>query len=180
MSKTQAAPPSRQTARVTLTIATGPAGATLGGTTTVAAQNGVATFSNLNVSEAGAYILVASDGALTSNTSGSFNVIMPSPLVPTLGGVNVPSSAVAGKLTGKVPVIISNQGNRLEGQCHRQPLCRHNYEFQRQPGAGHEIDEKCFAEGGYRRPSALTSSRCRQRCRTELTTCWPKSSTHPA
>ena len=50
---------------VTVAIASGPAGATLGGTTTVTAQNGVATFSNLTLSAPGAYTLTVVDGPLT-------------------------------------------------------------------------------------------------------------------
>ncbi|MFI5379194.1 MAG: choice-of-anchor tandem repeat GloVer-containing protein [Tepidisphaerales bacterium] len=59
---------------VTLAIASGPNGATLGGTTTVAMQNGVATFSDLAITDAGSYTLAASDGSLAGATSNSFNV----------------------------------------------------------------------------------------------------------
>ncbi len=48
--------------------------ATLGGTTTVAAVQGVATFSNLTVTKAGTYSLVAASGTLTSATSTPFTV----------------------------------------------------------------------------------------------------------
>jgi polygalacturonase len=57
---------------VTLSIATG--SGTLLGTTTVAAVNGVATFSNLSIDTAGAYTLRATDGSLTSATSSAFNI----------------------------------------------------------------------------------------------------------
>ena len=60
------------TSNVTLTITT-PNGATLSGTTTVAAVNGVATFSGLSIAKAGAYTLTASDGSL-SGTSSSFTI----------------------------------------------------------------------------------------------------------
>ncbi len=60
---------------VTLAIGTNPAGGTLSGTTTVAAVNGVATFSNLGIDRAGTgYTLAASSGSLTGATSSTFNV----------------------------------------------------------------------------------------------------------
>ncbi len=57
---------------VTLAVATGPGSAT--GTLTVAAASGVATFSNVILDTAGSYTLSATDGSLTSATSGSFTV----------------------------------------------------------------------------------------------------------
>ena len=60
---------------VTVAIGTNPGGGTLGGTLTVAAVNGVATFSNLSINKAGTgYTLTAADGSLTGATSSSFNV----------------------------------------------------------------------------------------------------------
>ena len=64
---------------VTLAIGSGSTGAgTLGGTLTVAAVNGVATFSNLSISAAGTYTLQATDTdngtVLTPTTSGSFTI----------------------------------------------------------------------------------------------------------
>jgi|GEM_PF-1958013 len=61
---------------VTLAIqpGTGPDGAVLGGTVTVLAQNGVAMFSDITLSEAGAYMLKAKDGTLTKVRSASFNI----------------------------------------------------------------------------------------------------------
>jgi hypothetical protein len=57
------------TSDVTLTIADGPTGGVLAGTLTVAAVNGVATFSNVTLSASGTYTLTASDGKLSSATS---------------------------------------------------------------------------------------------------------------
>jgi uncharacterized repeat protein (TIGR03803 family) len=57
---------------VTLTINSGPG--SIGGTDTVAASNGVATFSNVVIDTAGSYTLLASDGSLTTATSSSFTV----------------------------------------------------------------------------------------------------------
>ena len=63
---------------VTLAIGPGSGSGTLGGTLTVTAVNGVATFSNLSISEAGAYTLQATDAdngtVLTPATSGSFTI----------------------------------------------------------------------------------------------------------
>jgi hypothetical protein len=59
---------------VTLAISGGPAGAVLGGTTTVTAVNGVATFGDLSVSEPGTYVLTATDGLLAAATSTQFTV----------------------------------------------------------------------------------------------------------
>src|SRR5439155_6549679 len=56
---------------VTLTITSG-TGGTLTGTTTVAAVNGIATFSNISISQMGHYQLSASDGSLASATSSDF------------------------------------------------------------------------------------------------------------
>ncbi len=59
---------------VTLAIATGPAGAKLGGTTTVAAVNGVATFTNLTLNLPGTYTLTATGGTLTADFSNPFTI----------------------------------------------------------------------------------------------------------
>ncbi len=60
---------------VTLAIGTNPAGGTLGGTTTVGAVNGVATFNSVNVNRAGTgYTLSATAGALDPATSSSFDI----------------------------------------------------------------------------------------------------------
>ena len=58
------------TSNVTLASAANPGGGTLGGTLTVAAVNGVATFSNLSINKTGTgYTLTATDGSLTGATS---------------------------------------------------------------------------------------------------------------
>ena len=59
---------------VTLAIFTGPNHATLGGTTTVRAENGVATFTNLTLDLAGNYTLTATGGTLTADFSNSFTI----------------------------------------------------------------------------------------------------------
>ena len=67
---------------ITLSVSSGPG--SLGGTLTVAAHNGVATFSNLTLDEAGTYTLAASDAADSAR-------------VATSGGISVAPSA-AGQL----------------------------------------------------------------------------------
>ena len=57
---------------VTLAVNTGPG--TLTGTVTVNAVNGVATFSDVKIDEAGTYTLTASDDSLDKATSSSFTV----------------------------------------------------------------------------------------------------------
>jgi len=60
--------------QVTLAIASGPGG-TLFGTTTINANNGVASFSGINIHKAGAgYTLSAASSGLTGATSSSFNI----------------------------------------------------------------------------------------------------------
>jgi hypothetical protein len=84
--------------QVTLSIDSGPAGATLGGTLTVTAQNGVATFTGLTLDTAGTYTLSSADStdSLTSAPSVSFTV---SPAAAThLVFLQGPTSAVAGSV----------------------------------------------------------------------------------
>src|SRR5215217_911850 len=63
------------TANVTLGLGANPGSATLGGTKTVGAVNGVATFSTLALDAAGSgYTLSASSSGLTGDTSAAFNI----------------------------------------------------------------------------------------------------------
>src|SRR5207248_2613246 len=63
------------TASMTVALGTKPSGASLFGTVTVVAVNGVATFSTLSVNDVGTgYTLTASASGLTGATSASFNV----------------------------------------------------------------------------------------------------------
>jgi hypothetical protein len=60
---------------VTVAIGTNPGGGTLGGTKTVAAASGVATFANLSINKTGAgYTLQATSGTLTAATSSLFDI----------------------------------------------------------------------------------------------------------
>ena len=91
---------------MTLSIAGGPAGATLGGTTTVAVQNGLATFSNLTLPVVGTYTLSAIDGASPSATSASFDatpgqlVFSTQPTAPPRGRNREPGSHCPTSKTG--------------------------------------------------------------------------------
>ena len=68
-------PVNSATNSITIAIGTNPSSGTLGGTLTVAAVNGVATFSTLNINTAGTgYTLTASAFGLTGATSSTFNV----------------------------------------------------------------------------------------------------------
>ncbi|HUO09550.1 MAG TPA: Ig-like domain repeat protein [Phycisphaerae bacterium] len=87
-------------ANITLSVASGPG--TIGGTVTVTAVNGVATFSNISLSAAGNYTLSASASDGASNvTSSSFTISQaPTQLVfttqPTLSNAGLP---IAGPVT---------------------------------------------------------------------------------
>ncbi|HEY3279259.1 MAG TPA: hypothetical protein VGJ83_02005 [Gemmatimonadales bacterium] len=78
---------------VTVAIGTNPSIGTLGGTLTVAAVGGVATFSTLTIDKAGTgYTLTATSGGLASGTSGTFDITNPAVLAfvvqPTTTAVN--------------------------------------------------------------------------------------------
>src|SRR5436190_157576 len=74
---------------VTLTLGANPAGATLAGTTTVVAVDGVATFGDLRLTERGrGYTLVATSGSLTPATGSGFNIVLPLPLYVVQPGTN--------------------------------------------------------------------------------------------
>jgi subtilase family serine protease len=80
--------------------------ATLGGTTTVNAVNGVATFSNITVTTAGQYLLSASDASLSTGISSSFNVTVPGTVVPTLLHSTVAPNLIGGS-TVRASVLAS-------------------------------------------------------------------------
>jgi hypothetical protein len=63
------------TSAVTLSLGNNPGGAMLSGTTTVNADNGIATFSNLSLNKSSTgYTLTADDGSLTGATSNPFTI----------------------------------------------------------------------------------------------------------
>jgi hypothetical protein len=101
---------SDNTDQVTLAIGSNPGGGTLGGTTTVTVGGGIATFSNLTISQAGnGYTLTASSTGLTGSTSSSFNVGTTSHLIEgfeTSGSWNV----VGGSLTAYRSTAAAHDG----------------------------------------------------------------------
>ena len=96
------------TSAVTLSIASGTA--TLGGTLTVNAVAGVATFSDITVSAAGNYTLKATDGQLNSAISKSFSVAVPGTIVPTIVHSTVPATGIGGSKL-HATVLVSNLAN---------------------------------------------------------------------
>lgn len=102
-------------ATVTLSLADNPGSATLGGTVSVAAVNGVATFSNLSLNRPGqGYRLAAASSGLTGATSSAFNVIAGAPV--SLRFVDQPGDARAGSDIGPVSVeLLDASGNRAIG-----------------------------------------------------------------
>jgi uncharacterized repeat protein (TIGR03803 family) len=100
---------------VTLTLAGGSSGAMLDGTTTVAAVNGVATFTGLSVNTIGNdYTLNASDGTDISATSDTFSIAAAgtSILNPAISRSTLPGSVIAGAAAhGVVTVKVTNTGS---------------------------------------------------------------------
>jgi len=82
-----------------------PTGATLGGTLFASVVNGVATFNNLSLAIAGKYTLVASDGALKSTTSKSFEVV-PQSSTAHLVIKSQPGPVIVGNATS-VPLVVN-------------------------------------------------------------------------
>jgi hypothetical protein len=84
---------------VTLAITTNPGGGTLGGTTTVPASGGVASFSTLSIDAPGTgYVLTASAAGLNSATSSAFDVTpAPPPVAPDQSAIDAsPTTITAG------------------------------------------------------------------------------------
>ncbi len=96
------------TANVTLVIGTNPGGGTLSGTTTVAAVNGVATFSNLSINKAGTGYTLAASGTVTGATSGTFNI---TPAAVSALSVSAPVSTNAGAPFGTTVSATDQFGN---------------------------------------------------------------------
>ena len=81
---------------ITLSIATNPGGAALGGTVSAAAVAGIATFSNLTLNQVGAgYVLSAAATGLTLGNSSTFNVTTVGPAAKLAFTVQ-PSNVAAG------------------------------------------------------------------------------------
>jgi hypothetical protein len=92
------------TSTVTVAVASGPAGFAAGSTTSVAAANGIANFSNLILDAAGSYTLSVSDAGMIGVTTGTITispavasqlVVQQLPITGTAGQVLSPSVTVA-------------------------------------------------------------------------------------
>src|SRR5437868_1041849 len=95
-----------------VTVALGPAsnGGTLGGTPTVAAVSGVATFADLRVNRAGtAYRLTASADQLAGATSDAFEIAAGP---PTTGDLTVTTSTTGANLPTSYTVTVDGSQNR--------------------------------------------------------------------
>ncbi len=98
---------------VSLTIVSGPEGATLGGISTVQAQRGVATFTNLEFTHAGTYTLAASDGSLAPLALQT--IVVNSGPPSKIAFVQPPTNATAGQNITAVTVAVEDSfGNFID------------------------------------------------------------------
>jgi adhesin/invasin len=96
------------TGNISIALGSNPTGATLGGTTTVAAVDGVATFTDLTITQVGAgYTLVATSGVLTATTV-PFNITASAAGSLEVGAV--PASVVAGEAIAPAVTITVRDG----------------------------------------------------------------------
>lgn len=97
-------------ANVTVTLAANASGASLAGTTTVAAASGVATFADLSVNRAGTgYHLTASAGQLTGATSEAFDITA---APPTTGDLTVSATTTGDNAPGNFTVTVDGGSSR--------------------------------------------------------------------
>lgn len=96
---------------ITVAIGTNPAGGTLGGTRTLAAVNGVATYQSLNINNTGSgYTLTASAAGLSGATSAAFNII-PSVGTQLFFTVQPPDPATAGTVLAPSIVVTARDAS---------------------------------------------------------------------
>ncbi|HEV3304153.1 MAG TPA: putative Ig domain-containing protein [Planctomycetaceae bacterium] len=88
------------TSTITVAVASGPGGFAGGSTTSVAAVNGIATFSNLILSVSATYTLKVSDGSLTGATSG--NIVVSASSSSKLAITQAPTTGTAGQALSPV------------------------------------------------------------------------------
>lgn len=102
------------TANSAVTVAlAAPNGATLGGTLTVNAVGGLATFSNVTVSTAGTYALTATSAGLTDATSSSF-LVTPIPPTQLTFGQQPPASVRSGEAISPAVTVQLRDANGTE------------------------------------------------------------------
>jgi hypothetical protein len=104
------------TSSVTLAILDGPDNGSIGGTTTVAAVAGVATFSNLQFAVKGQYTLVAYDGSLAADTSDTFKVTT-SP-TKLQWGVQPQYTVTAGDTMNPFTMFVKTKNGDIVGSSH--------------------------------------------------------------
>ena len=103
------------TSAVTLKFGSNPGGATLGGSLSVNAVNGVATFSDITINKAGTgYTLMATDASLTGDTSTAFN-ITPANANKVLFTTQPPTSTTSGASFAATVTIRDAFGNVTTG-----------------------------------------------------------------
>jgi subtilase family serine protease len=99
--------------QVKLALGANPGNGTLGGTTTVTASGGSATFSNLTINQAGTgYTLSASASGISGATSSTFNVSTPSTTHLVL---SVPASSTAGSSFSLTVTAADANGKTVAG-----------------------------------------------------------------
>ncbi|MGH7655046.1 MAG: beta strand repeat-containing protein, partial [Gemmatimonadaceae bacterium] len=99
------------TGSVSLAIGADPGAATLGGTTTVTASSGTATFTGVMLNKAGnGYTLVANAGGLTPATSTTFNVTNGAAAVLAVADGNNQAGAVTSALGSALAVTVTDAG----------------------------------------------------------------------
>src|SRR3989440_4481370 len=97
-------------ANVTVALAASASGGTLGGTPTVTAASGVATFADLSVNRAGTgYRLTASAGQLTGATSDPFDITA---APPTTGDLTVSATTTGDNQPGSYTVKVDGASSR--------------------------------------------------------------------
>ena len=145
---------------ITLALAANPGGSTLGGTLTVNAINGVATFSDLTLNQLGnGYTLSASAPGLTGATSTAFNII-----AGRAGTIGLPGATEHHRRRHHH----HSGGDRAGAGCERQPgLHGDQYHYPGARGesgrrhAGRHIDSECRERRGHLQQSDAESSRHR-------------------
>ncbi len=104
-----------------VTLAVGAGAGVLAGTTTIAAVNGVATFSDLHLDTAGSgYTLIAGAGALSTATSSAFTIATPGPpaitsFTPAAAGIGASVTISGTSLVGVTSVSFNGAAATITG-----------------------------------------------------------------
>ncbi len=108
------------TSVVSMAISANVGGATLTGTTAVAAVDGVATFPDLGISKTGnGYKLLATSGGYTAAYSNSFNVTAGTPNKISIAGV---SNVISGACSTAITVQLQDQGGNSANAVQSTPI----------------------------------------------------------